>query len=243
MSENRSTRHGITPEMWRAIVSWIVQAAFGLVGYGLVLFLAAGNLNWIWGWALLSVITVVLAAHVLILVPINPELLAVRARGIREKGVKVWDKWISGLAAGVLPITSWVVAGLDVRFHWTGPIPLASHLSGLLVTILGYALFLWAMASNAFFSEGVRIQVERDHAVVSGGPYRYVRHPGYVGAILAQVATPFLLGSPWALIPGLVSAMLYVVRTHLEDKTLIEELPGYREYAQQTSYRLMPGVW
>jgi protein-S-isoprenylcysteine O-methyltransferase Ste14 len=136
-----------------------------------------------------------------------------------------------------------VVAGLDVRFHWTGPIRLASHLSGLLVTILGYALFLWAMASNAFFSEGVRIQVERDHAVVSGGPYRYVRHPGYVGAILAQVATPFLLGSLWALIPGLVSAMLYVVRTHLEDKTLIEELPGYREYAQQTSYRLMPGVW
>jgi len=243
MTGNASDRHEITPETRRAIVKWIVQAAFGTPGYGLILFLAAGRLDWIWGWALLGVLTAFLAAHVLILVPIDPELLAEREKGMRGPGVKAWDKWISALAAGVLPVASWVVAGLDTRFGWTGPMPLAYHVGGLLFMLLGFALFLWAMASNAFFSEGVRIQEERGHVVATGGPYRYVRHPGYVGAMLAQLATPFLLGSPWAFVPGVGSVALYAVRTHLEDRTLIEELPGYREYARRIRYRLLPGVW
>lgn len=231
------------PDVRRAIVLWIVQATFGLVGYGLILFLAAGRLGWTWGWVLLGILSAVLAAHVLILVPINPELLVERGKGIRDKGVKTWDKWVAALAAGVMPVASWVVAGLDVRFDWTGSMPIAYHVSGLLVMLLGFGLFLWAMASNAFFSEGVRIQKERGHTVATGGPYRYVRHPGYVGAILAQLATPFLLGSPWALIPSVASAALYVLRTYLEDKTLVEELPGYQAYVQRTRYRLVPGVW
>jgi protein-S-isoprenylcysteine O-methyltransferase Ste14 len=89
----------------------------------------------------------------------------------------------------------------------------------------------------------VRIQEERGHAVATGGPYRVVRHPGYVGAILAQLATPFLLGSFWAFIPSVALAALYTLRTYLEDRTLIDELPGYREYARRTPYRLVPGVW
>jgi protein-S-isoprenylcysteine O-methyltransferase Ste14 len=100
-----------------------------------------------------------------------------------------------------------------------------------------------AMASNAYFAEGVRIQTERGHTVATGGPYRYVRHPGYTGAILAQLVTPCLLGSLWAWIPTLASAALYVVRTYLEDQTLQVELPGYPAYTQQTRYRLIPGVW
>jgi protein-S-isoprenylcysteine O-methyltransferase Ste14 len=89
----------------------------------------------------------------------------------------------------------------------------------------------------------VRIQKERGHTVATGGPYQYVRHPGYTGAILSQIATPFLLGSLWALVPTIASAALYVVRTYLEDKTLRKELPGYEEYTRQTRYRLLPGVW
>jgi len=138
---------------------------------------------------------------------------------------------------------SWVVAGLDVRFGWTGPIPWAYHVGGLLLVVLGYALFLWAMVSNAFFAEGVRIQKERGHTVATGGPYRCVRHPGYAGSILAQVSAPVLLGSPWALILGLASAAFFGVRTYLEDKTLRKELPGYEEYARRVRYRLLPGVW
>jgi len=213
------------------------------VGYGLILFLAAGKLNWVWGWVLLGTIAAFLGAHPLILVPINPDLLAEREKGILSEGVKAWDKWIAALAAGVFPVSSWVVAGLDTRFHWTWPMPLGFHLLGLLFTTLGLGLFLWAMACNAFFSEGVRIQNERGHTVADNGPYRVIRHPGYLGAILAQLVTPLLLGSFWALIPSLASAGLYMIRTYLEDQTLLAELPGYRDYARQTRYRLLPYVW
>jgi protein-S-isoprenylcysteine O-methyltransferase Ste14 len=243
MSDNLSARHEMTPGTRLAIVKWIVQAALGLVGHGLILFFAAGRLDWLWGWVLLGVFASFMAAHPLILIPINPELLAERGKGLRNPGVKAWDRWIAALASGVMPLGSWIFAGLDVRFHWTGSVPLVYHLAGLLVMMLGFALFLWAMASNAFFSEGVRIQEERGHVVATGGPYRYVRHPGYAGAILAQLATPFLLGSAWAMIPSVASAALYMVRTHLEDKTLMRELPGYQEYARQTHDRLLPHVW
>ncbi len=233
----------ISPQMRHEILKWIFQSALGLIGYGLILFLSAGRLNWIWGWVFLGVLAAFLAAHPLILIPINPALLAEREQGLRDPRVKPWDRWITMLAAGVFPMISWVVAGLDTRFKWTGSLSLAVHLSGLLLMVLGYALFLWAMASNAFFAEGVRIQEERGHTVANGGPYRFVRHPGYTGVILAFLATPLLLGSLWALIPSLVGILLYVLRTYLEDETLMDELPGYSDYAQQTRSRLLPGLW
>jgi hypothetical protein len=97
----------ITPQVRREITKWIVQAALGLVGYGLVLFLAAGTVDWIWGWAQLIILAAFLAAHPLLLIPINPELLAEREKGIFDKGVKAWDKWIVALAAGAL-LPLWV---------------------------------------------------------------------------------------------------------------------------------------
>lgn len=243
MNKNTPVRNAISPEERHEIVKWIVQAALGLVGYGLLLFLTAGRLNWLWGWVLLGVLAVFLAAHPLILIPIDPALLAERERGLCDPRVKSWDRWITALAAGVFPLASWVVAGLDERFGWASSLPLTAHLGGLLVTLLGYALFLWAMASNAFFAEGVRIQAERGHVVATGGPYGCVRHPGYAGAILSILATPFLLGSLWAVTPSLVAALLYAARTWLEDKTLMDELPGYKAYARRTRSRLLPGIW
>lgn len=230
------------PEVRKGIIKWVVQAALGLVGYALVLFLAAGTLAWVWAWLLLGVLAVYLVAHPLILAPRDPELLAERQKGFRGEGVKAWDKWINSLN-GALMLASWAVAGLDYRFGWTGRLPLAYHLAGVLGLVLGYSLFLWAMNSNAFFSEGVRIQKERGHTVATGGPYRFVRHPGYDGAILSQLATPFLLGSPWAMIPSVTLAALLVLRTSLEDRTLLEELPGYGAYSGNTRHRLVPGVW
>lgn len=243
MNGSTSNKPGITLESRRAIYKWILQSILGVAAYGVIIFLAAGTLDWVWGWLLLALLAAFLAAQPLILVPINPDLLVERGKGIRDEGVKEWDKWIAPLAGGVMPLISWIVAGLDVRFGWTGLVPLAYHVVGLLGSVLGYGLFLWAMASNTFFSEGVRIQEERGHTVVTGGPYQYVRHPGYSGAILAILCTPLLLGSPWALIPCLASAALYITRTYLEDKILISELPGYNEFTRQTRYRLIPGVW
>lgn len=232
----------MTPQVRQGVIKWIVQAAVGVVGYAAIIFLSAGTLRWFWGWAFVIVLALSLIAHPLILLPINPELLAERQKGSLDEGVKSWDKWITMLS-GVLMILSWIIAGLDFRWGWSPPLPLAIHLAGLLFTLLGYGLFMWAMASNAFFSEGVRIQTERGHTVASGGPYAIVRHPGYVGVIVAHLATPFLLGSLWALIPSVLLAALFVLRTSLEDKTLTAELPGYAAYTQETRYRLLPGVW
>lgn len=233
---------GMSPETRHAVIKWIVQSALGMVGYGVLLFASAGTVRWVWGWVLLAALTLFMVAHPLLLIPINPELLAEREKGSLDRPVKTWDKWTTMLS-GLMMVAVWVVAGLDVRFGWTGPVALPWHLAGLAVMILGFALFLWAMVSNAFFAEGVRIQKERGHTVATGGPYRYVRHPGYAGAILGQLASPFLLGSLWAAPPSVAFAVLYVLRTALEDRTLQQELPGYREFARQTRYRLMPGVW
>jgi protein-S-isoprenylcysteine O-methyltransferase Ste14 len=243
MDRQLSEARAMTPEVKRSIVTWSVQAALGVVGYGAILFLCAGRLDWVWGWVFLGLLAVVLASHVVILVPINPELLAERSKGILQEDAKGWDKWITMFAAGMGTGGSWVVASLDVRFEWSAAVPLALHVGGLVGSILGWALFMWAMGANAFFSEAVRIQEERGHTVQTGGPYRFVRHPGYVGATLALLAAPLLLGSLWALIPAGLAAIGYVVRTALEDRTLQEELDGYKEYTQQTRYRLLPGIW
>ena len=230
-------------ETRRAIRRWIAQAILGWLGYAVILLIAAGRVDWVWGWVFLGILAAFLAAHPLILIPINSDLLAERQQGIRAEGIKGWDRWLAPLAAGVFPMLSWITAGLDLRFGWSAGLPIIAHVAGVIGVVSGLALFLWAMASNAFFAEGVRIQSERGHTVAAGGPYRVVRHPGYAGAILAQAATPLLLGSPWALIPTAGSVIGYILRTALEDKTLLSELPGYARFAETTRHRLVPGLW
>src|SRR5512137_210577 len=117
------------------------------------------------------------------------------------------------------------------------------HVSGAVLLAAAYALLSWAMWSNAFFSTVARIQDDRGHAVCTTGPYRLVRHPGYAGFILQALGTPWLLGSHWALVPGVVAAASMVVRTSLEDRMLQAQLPGYAEYARRVRYRLVPGIW
>jgi protein-S-isoprenylcysteine O-methyltransferase Ste14 len=137
----------------------------------------------------------------------------------------------------------WIVAGLDLRYGWLSGITPSAQIAALLIVIAGYALVVWATGTNAFFSQVVRIQTERGHTVISSGPYRYVRHPAYVGMILLVLGAPIMLGSWWALLPGGLSALLVVLRTALEDRTLQADLAGYREYAGRVRYRLLPGVW
>lgn len=233
----------MTAEMKQAIIKWCLQSFLGLIGYALIIFLSAGTINWVWGWVLISLLAAFLLAHPLILVPRNPALLVERGKGIRAEGVKGWDLWIAPLAAGVMPVISWIVAGLDLRFGWTRSLSIFWHLLGMIGMAAGFVLFLWALASNAYFSEGVRIQEERGHSVARDGPYRFIRHPGYCGAIISQLSTPMLLGSTWAVIPSLLSALFYIIRTYLEDRTLVSDLTGYREYTRMTRFRLLPGVW
>ena len=228
-TEKSDLRRGVVKRMKQVIF----QTAF-LVALPLI---SAGRLDWVWPWAYLGVGIGILAINVLVL---SPELMA--ERGQPRENVKDWDRVLTSLIA--FPILALlIVAGLDERFGWSPQLAVAIHLIGLAFIALGQGLFSWAMASNIFFSTAVRIQMDRDHTVASGGPYRYVRHPGYVGMIVSLLATALAFGSLWALIPAGLAAVLLVVRTALEDKTLLEELNGYGEYAAQTRYRLLPGVW
>lgn len=241
MNANTSVKQaGHQPETTRTIVRFLVRETVGLLMLVAILFLAAGRLDWVWGWALVGITFLWASATALISILRHPELLAERL-GPR-KGAKTWDTVIMGIV-GLATIARCIVAGLDERFGWTTGISFPFQSATLAVATLGCTLVIWATASNAFFSQIVRVQKERGHTVVSTGPYRYVRHPGYVGTILFELAIPVMLGSWWALIPGGLSALLFVVRTALEDKTLLEELDGYRDYARRVRYRLLPGIW
>jgi protein-S-isoprenylcysteine O-methyltransferase Ste14 len=136
-----------------------------------------------------------------------------------------------------------ILSGLDKRFGWMPSLPLWVFILGVLLFILGYSFLLWAMYTNQFFSQIVRIQTERGHTAVTEGPYRIVRHPGYAGMLVTFPGCVFILASLYGLILYLLYAVLVILRTSLEDRTLQAELPGYAEYAQHTRYRLIPGVW
>jgi len=156
--------------------------------------------------------------------------------------VKSWDKAIMGVYT-VLLFGMLVAAGLDAGRFGLSDMPVALRVLGWLGLVAAFALVWWVMASNPFLSRMVRIQDERGHVVVTTGPYNYVRHPMYVGTITAIFCIPLVLGSFWALIPAVLIDILFVVRTAMEDRTLMEELPGYKEYASRVRYRLFPIIW
>jgi protein-S-isoprenylcysteine O-methyltransferase Ste14 len=212
-------------------VSTLVQAA--------VLFGAAGRLDWTMGWAFVGVYA---AGGMAIAALMEPELIAERAK--IKPDARTWDTMLMGVSK-LLNLMLPLVAGLDMRLGWTQHTarPTAANLSGLIFTALGQLLSSWAVVSNEFFSDVIRIQTDRGHTVISDGPYRLMRHPGYTGLILYSLAAPFLLDSPWALIPGGLTISLVIARTVVEDRTLLKELDGYQEYAAQVRYRLLPGVW
>ena len=226
----------------KLVVDWIWQSALFLFCMAAFLTLFSGDWRWRWGWLLMISMTLFTAAQPLLLITLNPGLMLERARGFRTGGVKKWDRWISEIAI-LLWFVSWLMAALDHRFGWSPEEMPVVHWSSWLGLIIGFALFLWAMLSNPFFSEGVRIQADRGHSVCIGGPYRWVRHPGYLGDILASLASPLLLGSLWAFIPSVLSAMAFIIRTHWEDEMLQAELDGYRHYTKRVRFRLFPGVW
>ena len=230
----------LTPEIKRKIFSWIRGAFLGMIGYSFLLILASGKWDWLWGWVYMILLTLAMAAHVVILVPVNPSLLADRAGGLRQPGAKRWDIWLASIASLAF-VAVMVVAGLDERWGWTGTISIGWHIAGILLSILGWVFFLWAMATNPFFSESVRIQ--ENHKVAQHGPYRLVRHPGYLGNLIGCLGQPLLFGSWWAFILATLTIIAFVIRTALEDNTLKKELNGYSDYAKQVRHRLVPGVW
>ena len=203
-------------------------------------------ISWHWGWWeawVYYVICIVgFAISRVLAAKRNPGILAERARFLRHDNPESFDKILAplvGLGGGLLPL----VAGLDARFDWSASYSMPLKLVALLAILGGYSLGSWALIENAFFSGMVRIQSERNHHVISSGPYRWLRHPGYSGALLTYIATPIFLDAFWAFIPVILLGVTLIIRTNLEDKTLQAKLDGYSEYAKKVRYRLLPGIW
>lgn len=172
----------------------------------------------------------------------HPDLLQERARFLQHENAKSWDKILAplvGFAGGLVPL----VAGLDMLLGWSSPLGMPVKILSLLMILAGYALSCYALLTNRFFSGMVRIQTDRGHCVVSSGPYRWIRHPGYAGALLVYWFTPPFLDSLWAFLPVVFVTMILLLRTHWEDQTLQNELEGYRDYAMRVKYRWIPWVW
>jgi protein-S-isoprenylcysteine O-methyltransferase Ste14 len=224
----------------KLLARFAVREAIGLVSMGVALFWSAGTMAWWPAWALLAVTAAWILATAVVILRRHPDLLAERL-GPRQ-GAKRWDTMVMSLH-GFAQLAIYVVGGLDKRLGWTTAFPVWAQLLALIVCALGYALIVWATASNPFFSQIVRIQTERGHSVAAGGPYATVRHPAYLGGVMTGLSLGAVSGSWWALLIGAVDALLMIVRTALEDRTLLAELPGYAMYAAQVGHRLLPGVW
>ncbi len=237
-AENPPT--GDHPSVLAGIVKRLGTIATLFIFIAAILFLAAGRLNWPWAWVYLGISIASVVFNGTIMLRTNPETIA--ERGEAELTRK-WDKVVSGLFALAMYLLLPLVAGLDIRMGWTEDPSLSWHVAGAVAYAGGLGLFAWGMFANAYFSTVVRIQSDRGQTVCDSGPYQFVRHPGYAGIILQALGTPFLLGSFWALVPGITAAALMIIRTAFEDRTLQAELSGYADYARRVRYRLLPGIW
>ena len=225
----------------RDLIQGLVSLATTLALMSAALFLSAGTLQWPHGLAFLAAFFILVLVSIAWLWRVNPEIFAARRR-VTGEGTKSWDVvLISILLAGFL--ATLIVAGLDGgRFHWAPAPPWAVSV-GYILMVLGWLGSGWAQAVNRHFEPSVRIQTDRDHHVITTGPYAFVRHPGYVSGALLVVGIALALGSLWALVPAALLGVVLVIRTNLEDATLQRELPGYAEFAVRVRDKWVPGIW
>jgi protein-S-isoprenylcysteine O-methyltransferase Ste14 len=213
---------------------------FSVLLLGALLFVPAGRLDWTAGWVCLAAMVICFSAVTAYVAKRNPSLI--RRRMKAGKGTPLWDQLLVVLFQ-LLFMAILIVGGLDAgRYHGTS-LPFWLQGAGLLMMIASLLLLGWAMGQNPHFEATVRIQEDQAHRVIESGPYRIVRHPGYVAGILLLFGMALVFGSRWAILPAALGAAALVLRTAAEDRFLQANLEGYRDYARRTRFRLLPGVW
>jgi protein-S-isoprenylcysteine O-methyltransferase Ste14 len=235
-SDNPKSVQTAAPRQW---ISLVVVYLF----IPLVLLVCGGDVGWWQAWVYSLLVVGAGIGGRIWAERRHPGLLAERQNIEKMQSAKAWDKVLAPLMALSVSFPLVIVAGLDHRHGWSPEFPLWLIVLGFILISLGYAFASWALAENRFFSSTVRIQTDRGHVVCDSGPYRFVRHPGYAGNIPPLLGIVLALGSVWTLIPVAVALIIAVIRTALEDQTLQEELPGYRDYARRVHYRLIPGIY
>jgi protein-S-isoprenylcysteine O-methyltransferase Ste14 len=233
---NQKPVQTVSPRQWIGLV--VVYLLIPLV-----LLVCGGDFGWWQAWVYSLLIVAAGIGGRIWAERRHPGLLAERQNIEKIQSAKAWDKVLAPLMALSVVFPLVIVAGLDHRYGWSPVFPLWLIVLGFILISLGYAFAVWALVENRFFSSVVRIQADRGHVVCDSGPYRIVRHPGYAGNIPPLLGIVLALGSVWTLIPAVVALIIAVIRTALEDQTLQEELPGYRDYARRVRYRLIPGIY
>jgi protein-S-isoprenylcysteine O-methyltransferase Ste14 len=220
----------------------IIQLLFFIVLIPFLPLLIARRWDWweAWVYGILSVLSFVVSR--ILVARRHPDLITERSQYMQQENTQSWDKNLAPLM-GLGGILVMVVAGLDALLDWSPNFSLPVKILALVLILGGYALSSYALIENRFFSGTVRLQTDRGQQVVSSGPYRRMRHPGYAGALLVYLVTPFFLDSALAFLPTLFTAGLYIIRTVLEDRFLQNALDGYLDYAKRVRYRLIPGIW
>ena len=223
------------------IAKLLLQNTFFVLGFGVLLFFSAGTLHWPAAWVFLLVSATLGPACGLWLARTDPALLAERLRPTFQADQPAADKKF--MLAFALASLVWLIAiGLDRRVHASN-VPFALQAFGLAMYLLSTAFIMWVFRANSFAAPVVKVQDARHHRVISSGPYGFVRHPMYSGTILFFIGVPLLLGSWWGVAIAPVFFLLFAIRTRIEERTLIEGLPDYADYAARVRYRLVPGVW
>src|SRR5262245_9166558 len=230
------------PELHSALMrTFIRRTVVSLVLVGVVLFGAAGTLNWPEAWLYLALVTAISFGAGLWMAQNDPALPAERLRSPFQREQKPWDKAVMAIMT-VLWIGWLVVMGLDVRHHWSD-VPTILKAVGLALIVLGSYVVELTFKANSYAAPVVKIQKGRGHAVATNGPYAYVRHPMYAGALFFFAGVPLLLGSWWGLAAAPALVLIIALRAVLEERTLAAELDGYADYAARVRYRFVPYLW
>ena len=229
-------------ELRRSLIKQIILSCLMLSIQITIFFISAGHFDIPQAWIFFSVTFVYLIVSTVALYKLNPELLVQRLKRKRE-GSKRWDEILMRVSNLMVLIAVPAIAGLDIgRFHWSS---LSIHFAvlGFMLYIISSILINWAMIVNPHFEPTVRVQKDRDHQVITTGPYEIVRHPGYLAGILFTLSIPLIIGGVFTFIPAGIYLLLMIIRTLFEDRTLHRELNGYSEYAKRVRYRLFPWIW
>lgn len=221
-------------------VKFLVKTLLTSIIFSLILFLSAGRINYFQGW--LFLITNIISGFLNFwTIRNNEELMNERSRV--GENAKSWDKKILGISA-MIYLLNVILAGLDSgRFQWSPNFNWSFYTIGIIFSIVGQIIFLTARNQNNYFSSIVRIQTDREHKVCDTGLYKIVRHPGYLGMTISLLSVPFITGSIWSFVTTFIAIILLFIRTYLEDKTLMNELKGYKQYAEKTTNKLIPEIW
>jgi len=232
--------NGIQKVINRGAKTYMIRSVIAPILMAVLYFAAAGSMNNHYAW-IYFILFFVLSVSANGFFYINHRDLLFHRNSIKSDA-KGWDKILMPTAVFSGFHLQSIVMGLDARFNWSY---LGHRFSiiGLVIFIISFLFTIWAMYVNRYFEANVRIQHDREHRVISEGPYRFIRHPGYVSFIMTTFSIPLIFGSLYGFINAVISTVLILIRTGMEDQTLKNELDGYADYAQKVKYRILPGFW